>query len=302
MSPGVVLFGGADSQGTPFGDTWTWDGSSWTDANPSGPPARSSAAIASLGGKAVLFGGAGASGALDDTWTWDGASWSKLDVAGPSARDSAVMAPLGGTLVLFGGEVDSRLLGDTWTFDGAAWKQLAVPGPPARAWSAMAPLDGKLVLFGGFGPPTGGGAGAPLADMWIWDGTAWALLPVEGPSARWMSSMAPSQGDLLLFGGLGGVAGGGGGGSGSGSGGGGTTGDLADTWSWNASAWTLLDATGPSARDGAVMATLGGTVVVFGGAAGETALGDTWTFDGKAWAEASGPGPAARYSAAMTAL
>ena len=28
----VVLFGGADVDGTPLGDTWTWDGTTWAIA------------------------------------------------------------------------------------------------------------------------------------------------------------------------------------------------------------------------------------------------------------------------------
>jgi hypothetical protein len=67
----VVLFGGGTAS-TNFGDTWTWDGSTWTkqDAKTS-PPARHSASMAydAATGNVVLFGGQGGV-FLGDTWTW----------------------------------------------------------------------------------------------------------------------------------------------------------------------------------------------------------------------------------------
>jgi len=100
----AVLFGGYDAV-SDLGDTWTWDGVSWTQQDVSGPsPARSSAAMATLNGTVVLFGGLregsavipAAEATLSDTWTWDGAKWTKLDVPGPSARFGAVMVTVGG--------------------------------------------------------------------------------------------------------------------------------------------------------------------------------------------------------------
>jgi hypothetical protein len=41
----IVLFGG-DGHGGDFGDTWTWDGSTWRNQHPAGsPPARSVTAM-----------------------------------------------------------------------------------------------------------------------------------------------------------------------------------------------------------------------------------------------------------------
>jgi hypothetical protein len=70
----VVLFGGASPSGEiVLGDTWTWNGTTWTQQEPvASPPARSEAAMASdpATGTVVLFGGQSNSGSLDDTWTW----------------------------------------------------------------------------------------------------------------------------------------------------------------------------------------------------------------------------------------
>ena len=71
----VVLFGGRGANG-PFGDTWTWDGSTWKKQNPAAhPSARVSAAMAydAATGNVVLFGGVGIAGGSvpsGDTWTW----------------------------------------------------------------------------------------------------------------------------------------------------------------------------------------------------------------------------------------
>jgi N-acetylneuraminic acid mutarotase len=96
----LVLFGGFPHSGdldtNTFSDTWTWDGSAWTQESAAGPPARSNAAMAPFNGTVVLFGGFGgsdrAAGRLGDTWTWDGRVWMRQNVSGPPASDDGVMA------------------------------------------------------------------------------------------------------------------------------------------------------------------------------------------------------------------
>ena len=70
----VALFGGISLRIThPFGDTWTWDGSTWTRQAPASHPAgrydTESAYDAAIG-KVVLSGGLGNDGVPGDTWTW----------------------------------------------------------------------------------------------------------------------------------------------------------------------------------------------------------------------------------------
>ena len=82
-----MLFGGYTRTAggvVAFGDTWTWDGSTWTKQAPaSSPPARADAAMAydAATGTVVLFGGSGANGSFSDTWTWDGSTWTKQNPA-----------------------------------------------------------------------------------------------------------------------------------------------------------------------------------------------------------------------------
>jgi hypothetical protein len=75
----VVLFGGDgngwDGNGI-LGDTWTWDGTDWTQRSPvHAPSPRASMGMAydAAHGQVVLFGGF--LGDFGDTWIWDGTDW-----------------------------------------------------------------------------------------------------------------------------------------------------------------------------------------------------------------------------------
>ena len=75
----TVLFGGSDSPGgiNYNGETWLWDGTSWSLASATGPSPRLLHAMAydTARQRVVLFGGSDASGKLADTWEWNGQSW-----------------------------------------------------------------------------------------------------------------------------------------------------------------------------------------------------------------------------------
>src|ERR1043165_3343294 len=75
-----------------------------------------------------------------------------------------------------------------------------------------------------------------------------------------------------------------------------------DTWTWSGSAWTLQNATGPSARFRHSLAfdSSRGKTVLFGGTnAAGSVLGDTWEWDGTGWAQNNIAGPSARDRFAM---
>lgn len=118
----IVLFGGLGAQSTLLGDTWEWDGSSWTAVSPPASPSpRLGASLvydATLG-KTLLFGGGTTAGALaPETWAWDGQTWTQLPTtASPQGRTFAAVAydTAHGSTVLFGG-------GDTWPYLGDTWK------------------------------------------------------------------------------------------------------------------------------------------------------------------------------------
>jgi hypothetical protein len=199
----VVLFGGDSfvewdwSQNpTPqiLGDTWEWDGAGWTERNPATSPSpRSGHAMATLGGKVVLFGGWAASGELGDTWEWNGTTWSEVTPANsPPAQAGHAMATLGSRLVLYG-------RGETWEWDGTTWteKTPATRAPEYEWGCAVAALNGTAVLFGGWHFQ------GPAAETWEWDGTSWNEQPSPRvPPARSTHAMATLGAKVVLFGGV----------------------------------------------------------------------------------------------------
>jgi hypothetical protein len=121
----AVLFGGIGARpphNGSFGDTWTWNGTTWTKQAPAAhPSARFDAAMANdaATSTAVLFGGAGRANNLSDTWTWNGTTWAKQTPAThPAARSDPAMAydAATGTVILFGGSGSKGPLADAWTW------------------------------------------------------------------------------------------------------------------------------------------------------------------------------------------
>ena len=159
----VVLFGGFDEVFGNFqleNDTWTWDGTTWTQLQPlTSPAARQYYAMAydAARGRVVLFGGAtqlNGGGIAQDTWEFDGTTWAQAAPAvAPAARIAHMMTydTVRKVTLLFGGGAGEDF-GDTWAWDGTNWTQLtATPSPPCRDHSAMAfGQGGQTVLFSGY--------------------------------------------------------------------------------------------------------------------------------------------------------
>lgn len=145
----VVLFGGyGDAASTPpdypvnFADTWTFDGTSWTEvAVTTHPPGRSWATMATLGNRVILFGGSDDhNGDLADTWSFDGSTWTEISVPyAPPERSMACMAALSDRIILFGGRGSATLINDTWSFDGSKWS-LVKPASGSGAAPYVTPL------------------------------------------------------------------------------------------------------------------------------------------------------------------
>jgi hypothetical protein len=130
----TVLFGGmgAGPQGKPrpvLGDTWEYDGKSWTQREGAGPPPRQAPGIAydAKRGLVIIFGGLGEKGFLGDTWAWDGSNWKQLATTGPEARAMGYLAydKQRDRVVMFGGRKGwpNGDLSDTWEWDGTSWRQ-----------------------------------------------------------------------------------------------------------------------------------------------------------------------------------
>jgi hypothetical protein len=280
----LVLFGGYTASSIQFGDTndtWTWDGSNWSEiAAPTGskniPAAREAPAMAyhSDSSLTILFGGVSSSSTQTtvegDTWAWNGSAWTQLAPAtSPPARYAATMVydAARHQLVLFGGSE----LTDTWTWDGTNWTQ-ANPAthPPARSYAAMTydVAQGVVVLYGGLD-----GSGNPLNDTWTWDGTNWAQQhPQHTPGARGDAVMTydSNQHRTLLFGGSNAST------------------AFGDTWWWDGSDWNSLgEAIQPLPRLAAPMTydPRHHQTILFGGLWTAGIFNDTWQWDGSMWTQ-----------------
>ncbi len=186
----VVLVASRPNVGT---ETWEWNGSAWTQRNPSTAPyARHRFAVAfdSRRGVLVFFGGYD-NPAHSDTWEWDGTTWRQRGTGGPPGRGGHAMVfdSQRNVTVLFGGEGRYGPLNDTWEWDGVSWREhFGIAAPPARTRHQMAfdPLRGRTILFSGNNLQ-----GGNLVDTWEWDGTAWTrVFPTTSPPATFDGVMA----------------------------------------------------------------------------------------------------------------
>jgi hypothetical protein len=195
----VVMFGGWNSiVGGPakYDDTWTWDGSNWTQLFPSTVPAKRASALMAYDPAShhlVMFGGDTGS-STNETWAFDGQNWSRVALPSsrtPPAREAFALAPDGanGTIVIFGGEEPSTPPGssfptvgasnDTWTWNEGRWtEQHPSVSPPARGVETIA---GSMVYDAGLGVDVlYGGAMAngsqAWGDTWTWNGITWTKI------------------------------------------------------------------------------------------------------------------------------
>ncbi len=135
------------------------------------------------------------------------------------------------------------------------------------------------VMFGGQGPLAG--------DTWEWDGEAWNLMSLSGPSARFGHAMAFDAASqvTVLFGGS-------------------QTANTFDgqTWKWDGESWTLASTSGPAPRRDHAIAydSARQSTVLFGGLTAPLSYSDeTWEWDGYAWTPHDVAGPSERTGHAM---
>lgn len=159
-------------QPTPI-QTWTWDGTNWTQVPTTAQPTgyMTFAALAyDPGQKKVVYFGHMQNG-QPETWTFDGANWTHMPTTSGATSQNFAMArdDASGNVVLFGSN------GDTWTWDGTKWSPanpVHSPGPRQNMAVTYDPVHRTVVLFGG---DSGQAAGLQHHnDVWSWGGTDWA--------------------------------------------------------------------------------------------------------------------------------
>ncbi len=286
----ALLFGG-NGLNSVWGDTWLWDGASWSQVRVPGPSARRdhAAVFDAARGVVLLFGGRDSSGlpVNGDTWRWDGASWMVVATGGPSRRSSHAMAydATRQVVVMFGGQGQSSALSDTWEWNGSIWSALAVSGPVARKEHAMAyhPSSSKVVLYGGKGASGGG-----LGDTWEWDGAFWVprfSMQIPGPRSGHAMAYDAVAGKIVMIGD-------------------GGSSQYSEEWLWDGAGWQPGSTQVPSVRVEHAMSThwSSGQAVVFGGALAYQPdvadKGDLLIRQGAVWSAASYTYPDALLSSA----
>jgi hypothetical protein len=140
----TVLFGGW-TYSLFNGETWEWNGTTWTLRATGGPSPRYGHAMAydAARGVTVLFGGS-LGGANDETWDWDGTAWTLRATGSPSPwyRHAMAYDAARGVTVLFGGRRDSQdFSGETWEW--ACSNPVSIAGHP----SDLSLLPGETAVF-----------------------------------------------------------------------------------------------------------------------------------------------------------
>jgi hypothetical protein len=278
----TVLFGGVlpCTMGpcTILGDTWEWDGTTWTQRAAGGPSPRKGHVLVADPARQVLVLSGGetqcpppCSPILDDTWEWNGTTWAQRS---PAVRYSGRVQHGGafdaarGVVLLFGGTGGSGWSSETWSWNGTDWAlDLPEPVPPGVSGPALAFDPGRrrsVVLTGRYlnSQPT-------AVETWEWDGSAWLRrFPAHVPPPRINHALVQdhARGRTVLFGGFGAGAV-----------------YLNDTWEWDGTDWTQrFPAVSPNGHDRHAMAydAARQKVVLFSGAFSDAT---TWDWDGTNW-------------------
>jgi hypothetical protein len=100
----IILFGGRTGPGDSryLGDTWSWDGTNWTQLKPVvSPSARQTASMVSASNGAFLYGGLQPGVENTDSWIWEGTTWRQIGTAhAPPASPAEISLSTAGILAL----------------------------------------------------------------------------------------------------------------------------------------------------------------------------------------------------------
>jgi hypothetical protein len=293
----MLLFGGYGN-GAALGDTWAWDGRSWTQLAGTSPTARMDAAITYdlVRNRAVLFGGqVPFVGVASDTWEHDGNSWIQR---APATVPTPINSPVIGydlTRLVTVMVTHAAVLGASvvvWEWDGTNWVSpptgVAAPTTTGNEGLAYDPSRGRVTLIGGV---------PDASQVWEWDGSSWQQTatiaePLRLDPAVYFDTV---RGHIVVAGGtdfrmvngstyLGSAH--------------------TDAWVWDGTAMTnvRVDQRPPNRYGHAWFSDFGrNRLVLFGGMRQQTPVDETWIFDGNTWAEMQPAArPPARIDAAAT--
>lgn len=163
----VLLFGGNNGTASPYlNDTWTWNGTTWTQLSPTNVPAtRQQHLMVSRPDQLDIVMAVGQNTVRHaDTWAWNGSNWNQvLTATTPPVSRIALDAgyDLVRQRVVITGGNNSALnpTGQISEFDGINWvNRTPIPSPRphnTRYYFAFVAATGKSYTFGGQTPGTG---------------------------------------------------------------------------------------------------------------------------------------------------
>lgn len=211
----AVLFGGQNNTVNPvvhLGDTWEWDGASWTQVAPATSPSPrilAAAAYDPVRGVVVLFGGE----FIDfvnfnityhhDTWEYDGTTWKQSSAVGPDKYAGAMSwDPVSRRMLLSGGQSETMVGGvttrnDTWAYDGQSWTKIDSATNSDTITAFPATTDVVRGVAQRFFPA--------LHKLLEWNGTGWAqpardvLVGTPGPLTAMYQGVAAMDAELQLL-------------------------------------------------------------------------------------------------------
>lgn len=153
----ILLYGGFElDNGLWLTDTWSWDGSTWTELHPAHhPPAGWGNYMATADGKIIDYTIADyfTSAEHSETWEWTGDDWVQLQTAhSPPPLVATSVAGDASDFVLFGGctRVGSVCPSSTWVLHGGDWLEVGASGPSDRMGAGFVSTGpGQFLLYGG---------------------------------------------------------------------------------------------------------------------------------------------------------
>jgi len=204
----TVLYGGVANNGT-----FTWDGTTWTNASNAIPGTIGYQGMAHDGNpgvdEVIMFGGWNNAIALDTTWAWNGTTWTNKNPTNkPTARYHVKLAWDGSRneIILFGGWDRTSALSDTWVWKDGDWTEKSpATVPPGRYDQAIGydPVSEKIIMHGGW---TASATGPQVhGDTWAWDGTDWTEITATKaltPRSSHMMVTNTDDDELLLIAGF----------------------------------------------------------------------------------------------------
>jgi hypothetical protein len=229
----VVMFGGFESavpgQGEYSDITWTFDGTSWTEHDPTAagipqPPARGYEFMSTDPGHGVFMFGGQNGHLMNDAWEWDGVRWHLKQAEDDAVSCTSMVRPCGDAVRTTGDETGmveaAPNAGDgiivlpglhlsgttedysdlrTWVWTGSSWTVAAASTP---IFNPQGPDHAYVVYSGGADYLFGNG------KEYAWNGSVWtqvttAHLPAtrDWPALAGLPAAGTSPDRIVLFGG-----------------------------------------------------------------------------------------------------